>query len=60
MNWNAKFKVQNVWKEIRHFTFFILNFALRGDAALAFARKSLATWAISSDQCIVTAFSGGR
>jgi hypothetical protein len=38
----------------------LFGFSLRDDAVpLAFARKSLATWAISGDQCIVTAFSGG-
>lgn len=43
-----------------HFERSISNFAWRGYAALAFARKSLATWVISGDQCIVTAISGGR
>ncbi len=56
---NVKLKIQK--EGCRNFAFCIFNFSLRGgDAALAFARKSLATWAISGDQCIVTAFSGGR
>lgn len=55
---NVKLKIQN--ERRRNFAFCIFNFALRGNAALAFAQKSLATWAISGDQCIVTAFPGGR
>ena len=56
---NVKLKIQN--GGCRNFAFCLFNFSLRGGyTALAFARKSLATWAISCDQCIVTVFSGGK